>query len=127
MTPNERILLVEILAETIRIEGLSDRRDFSRDSPGEWVERITAIKDLRDGLGVRIRGDWIGTSPANRQARKRGLAGLKRDGLVTLGATWGCATTHVLLTGEGRALAEAYVSALARLCGKADAVSANVG
>lgn len=106
MKPRETELLLLIFSETKRVESLNPHRDWFGDDKSEWLERSTAIKDLSCGLGVRVRGDWLGTDAASRKARQRGLESLERSGLVKLGATWGSHRTHALLTPEGRTLAE---------------------
>ena len=105
MTNIEFRLVELILAEWIRVKGLSPVRQ-----PGgevrEWGCRSTAIKDLASGLGVRVSGEWLGRDATARQARKRGLMALERQGLIELHASWGANVTHVALTEAGIGLAD---------------------
>ena len=97
MTPIENALLGLIRAETERVLSLSRFRGLHDDTQ-EWVARSTAIRDLKSGLGIRINSSWIGNSPADRQARRRGLLALEAAGLVELFATTTGHATHVRLT-----------------------------
>ena len=91
----ENQLLRLIVEETARVLSLSPHRDLLRDDSAEWVARSTAIRDLKAGLGIRISSGWIGNTPADRQARRRGLLALEAAGLVTLSSANGSHATHV--------------------------------
>ena len=97
VTPIENALLGLIRAETKRVLCLSPYRDVGWIDSDEWVDRQNAIRDLRDGLGIKISTDWIGNTPADRQARRRGLLSLQAAGLVELFATTTGHATHVAL------------------------------
>ena len=105
MTNIEFRLLELILAEWIRVKGLSPVRQLG-DDVKEWVSRSFAIKDLVSGLGVRVSGEWLGRDANARQARKRGLMALQRQGLIELHAGWGANVTHVAFTEAGIELAD---------------------
>ena len=98
MSETERELLRLIRAEWDRVAALSGVRDFRLDVT-EWISRSTAIRDMRAGLGIRVGSQWIGTSEADRQARRRALLSLERLGLVELHAAFGRKITHVRLVG----------------------------
>lgn len=103
MTNTELRLLALILAEWIHVKSLSPVRQVGCDV-NEWVSRSFAIKDLASGLGVRVSGEWLGRDANARQARKRGLVSLERQGLIELHAGLGANVTHVALTEAGIAL-----------------------
>ena len=98
MTPNETELLTLIEAEWDRVATLTGVRDFSLGET-EWISRSTAIGDMRAGRGIRVGGHWIGTSEADRQARRRALLSLEQRGIVELHAAFGRKITHVRLVG----------------------------
>ena len=89
-------LLRLICVERERVLGLSPYRGL-HDDANEWGLRWTAIRDLKSGLGVRIDRCWIGNSPAERQARRRGLLALEAAGLVALSSANGSHATHAAL------------------------------
>ena len=93
-TTIETELLRLICVERERVLGLSPYRGL-HDDANEWAARWTAIRDLKSGLGVRIDSGWIGNSPADRQARRRGLLALQASGLVALSSANGSHATHV--------------------------------
>ena len=95
-TTIETELLRLIVEETERVLALSPYRGLY-DERNEWASRWTAIRDLKAGLGVRISTDWLGNTPAARQARRRGLLALEASGLVALSSANGSHATHVML------------------------------
>src|SRR5712691_7603520 len=105
MTNIELRLLALILAECNRVKNLSPVRSAG-DDVDEWVRRSFAIQDLASGMGVRVSGEWLGRDASARQARKRGLMSLERQGLIDLHASWGANVTHVALTEAGIGLAD---------------------
>ena len=98
MTPNETELLTLIEAEWDRVAALSGVRNFSLGET-EWISHATARGDMKAGRGIRINGRWLGTSEADRQARRRALLSLEQRGVVELYAAYGRKITHVLLVG----------------------------
>jgi hypothetical protein len=104
----EATLLLLILADVRRIE--SSELSTVPDSCDAWTRELWEINDLTRGLGVRVRGVWIGRTPADRTARRRGLLKLEAAGLVVLRAAYGRVRTHVDLTVRGRKAAEALVA-----------------
>ena len=113
MTPIENALLGLIRAETERVLSLSRFRGLHDDTQ-EWVARSTAIRDLKSGLGIRINSSWIGNSPADRQARSRGLRALEAAGLVELLAVHSTRSSHVRLIDPDDADAGVTASPLPR-------------
>lgn len=105
MSETERELLRLILSEWNRVKNLSGVRDLAA-SVTERLAHSSAIQDLRTGLGVRVRGDWLGRDAAARQARRRGLVALERQGFIELRSGWGRNITHALPTGAGIGLAD---------------------
>ena len=105
LTETESTLLHLIAAETQRVKKLRKTRALN-DDPHEWAARSIAISDL-PLIGVRVSGDWIGSSDADRKARQRGLRSLEDRKLIDLTAVHGRAVTHAKLTKAGKELAEA--------------------
>lgn len=102
MTDTERELMRLILSEVVRLLSLSPARDWPPTK--EQVDDSIAVRDLKSGFGVRVCGQWLGTSAAARQARKRGLVALELLGFITLHHRCGERVTHVAMTKAGIAL-----------------------
>lgn len=112
-TTIETELLRLICVERERVLSLSPVRGL-HDERYEWAARWTAIRDLKSGLRVRINSSWIGNSPSDRQARRRGLLALQASGLVALSSANGSHATHVALIDPDDADEEATASPLPR-------------
>ncbi len=81
MTTSERDLLSLILSEWVRLIQ-SDPKQQRGEPFYEWKKRAAYL----DGLtryGLQIDPNWLGKSPAGRQARSRALIALERAGWIT--------------------------------------------
>ena len=99
MTETESELLELILTEWSRLTLMSPVQ-----RPGEgWLDFRHRIKPLADleTLGIAIDPAWIGSSPAQRQARSRALTSLEQSGwIIRTARRRGFRPSHVRVTDD---------------------------